>query len=442
MKATPLAEHRANPLDEAPIRARQILVLITAVLLAGLDGFDAMSMSFVAPSLAREWHLGKDVIGLLLASSLAGMAVGAILLSPLADRLGRKKVVLGAILLLTAGAGFSAAATSVPLLIATRLLTGIGIGVMVAMTTLISAEFTNVRRRSVAVAAVATLGFPLGGVLGGLGAAAILKSATWHWVFLSASLSGVALFALVAIALPESPAFIVARRGPDALARVNRVLAGLGQPAMTELPAATDQTATGYRSLFATGIINIVLRLMATTILIATASYYILNWLPQLVVDAGFTPSQGSLVSALAGVLGLLGGVGFAIFASRFAPTKVAATAMAGATVSLAAVGLAPPTIALFVVSAGALSFCLAGTTGMLYSIMADTFPPALRASGIGLVMGAARICSAAGPALAGVMFKHGMTRAEVSLFFAIGPLVAAVLIGTFRHQSHDSGRP
>lgn len=426
----------SNPLDFAPMRLPQVVVLLIAVLLAALDGFDAMSMAFVAPSLAREWHLAKDVIGILLASSLIGMAVGAIALSPLADIFGRKKIILSALAVLIVGAALSAAAVSVPMLMAMRLLTGIGIGSMVAMTTLTSAEFTNVRRRSVAVASVATLGFPLGGVAGGLAASAILKSASWHLVFATASLCGVALFVLVALALPESPAFLIARRAPGALVRANKVLLGLGHAAMAELPPAAARAKGSYRALFAPGMLPIVLRLTATAVLIATSSYYILNWLPLMVVDAGFKPALGSLVSALSGSLGLVGGIGFASFASRFPPTKVAAVAMSGAAVALVAVGLVAPTIVLFVAAGGALSFCLAGTTGMLYAIMADTFPPSMRAAGVGSVMGVARIVSAGGPALAGVMFNHGMTRAGVSLIFAVGPLVAAVLIGTFHHQS------
>lgn len=436
MKPSPPTMAMSNPLDHAPMRVRQIMVLVTAVLLAALDGYDALSMAFVAPALAREWHVAKDVIGVLLASSLAGMAIGAIALSPAADIFGRKKVVLGALLILILGTALSGLATSVPLLAGARVLTGTGIGVMVSMTTLISAEFTNIRRRSLAVAAVATLGFPLGGVTGGLAASAILKNATWHWVFFTGSICGAVLFLVAALALPESPAFLIARRVPDALAKANRVLFGLGQPAMAELPPAADRRQSRYRLLFASEMRPVVLRLMATAILIATSSYYILNWLPQMVVDAGFTPAQGSLVSALSGVIGLLGGIGFAAFASRFPPTRVAAIAMTGAALALVAVGLVPPVIPLFVASAGILGFCLAGTTGMLYSIMADAFPAAMRASGIGLVMGAARIASAGGPALAGVMFAHGMTRAGVSLIFAIGPIVAAILIGTFRHRS------
>src|SRR5260370_351122 len=117
MKAAALGLPTANPLDHAPVRLRQILVLVTAVLLAGLDGYDALSMAFVAPSVAREWHLAKDVIGVLLASSLVGMAIGAIALSPLADIFGRKNIVLVALVLLTTGAALSGIAVSVPLLV-------------------------------------------------------------------------------------------------------------------------------------------------------------------------------------------------------------------------------------------------------------------------------------------------------------------------------------
>lgn len=135
-------------------------------------------------------------------------------------------------------------------------------------------------------------------------------------------------------------------------------------------------------------------------------------------------------------MIGLVGGIGFAAFASRYPPTKIAGVAMAGAALALSALGLVPPVIALIVAAAGVLSFCLAGTTALIYAILADTFPTGLRASGMGCVMGAMRIASAAGPMLAGVMFAHGMTRASVSLMFALGPLVAAWLTVTMPARS------
>ncbi len=435
----PIAAASTNPLDQLPMRARQIWVLVLALLLAALDGYDVLSMAFVAPVIGTEWHVSKDAIGLLLSSSLIGMAVGALGLAPTADVLGRRKVILGALILMIGGSALCAYAPSVPMLVGARGITGVGIGLMIAMTTLVSAEFTNVRRRTLAVAAVATLGTPIGSIIGGLAASALLKSASWHWVFLTGALFGIGLFILVFLLLPETPAFLIARRSPNALELTNRVLAGIGQPAMSELPAATRRPPGLYRPLFAPALRGPVLRLMAIGVLIANSSYYILSWLPQIVVDAGFTAAKGSLVSALAGLVGLVGGVGFAAFSTRFPPTRLAATAMVGAALGLTAVGLVPPIIVLFVVSAGAIGFCLAGTAGLLYSIAADTFPAAVRASGVGLVMGASRIGSSLGPALAGAMFKHGMSRAEVSIIFAIGPVIAALLMGTLRHRSADA---
>ncbi len=419
------------------------MALAIAMIVSALDGFDVLSMAFIAPAVGRDWHAGKDAIGLLLASGLAGMAVGAFGLSPAGDRYGRKPVILGALALMTLGTAVSAAASTVPVLAGARVLTGVGIGTMIAMMTLISAEFSNARRRPLAVAAVATLGTPIGSIIGGVSASYILKTSTWHWVFLTGAIGGVIIMVLVAMALPESPAFLAADRRPGALARLNRVLARLGHPGVSDLPdpAPEVQRARGHiRALFAPGMRSVLLRLMATGALIASASYYVLSWMPQMVVDAGFTASQGSMVSAFSGVLSLVGGMSFAAFASRFPLTRVSAVAMIGAAASLIAVGLVPPSLAFLIAAAGALGLCLAGTAGTLYAIMAEAFPTAIRAAGVGLVTGGLRVGSAAGPALAGLMFAHGMTRAGVSISFAIAPLIAAVLIGTLRPRTDADG--
>lgn len=131
MTTSPTRSIPDNPLESVPMRPRQVLVLVTALLLAALDGFDALSMAFVGPVLSHDWHIGKVILGLLLSSSLAGMAIGAMVLAPIADKLGRRAVVLGAIAILTIGSGLSAAAGSVPALAVSRVLTGIGIGLMV-----------------------------------------------------------------------------------------------------------------------------------------------------------------------------------------------------------------------------------------------------------------------------------------------------------------------
>ena len=244
---------------------------------------------------------------------------------------------------------------------------------------------------------------------------------------------GAVLFILLALALPESVTFLLARRTEAGLRRANRVLSSLGHAVPITASGAGATTRATYADLFKSGGAGATVRLIIVNVLLAMAAYFLLNWLPQLVADAGFPPATGGFVSAASGAIGLAGGLILGVLAARLPAVRLAAAGAAGMGIALAVVGLIPPVLALFVISAGAFSFCLAGTTGVFYGVLASYFPPLLRASGMGLVMGVGRIASAAAPALGGLMFSHGLARGTVSLVFAGGPLVAAVLLLGFR---------
>lgn len=419
-----------DPLGGLPVQRRQLLLLGLILLLAALDGFDSLAMALVAPALSLEWNLGKAVLGMLLSSGLVGMALGSLLLAPIADRFGRRPMVIIGLVVMTLGSLIAAFAPNVSIMAGGRVVTGIGIGVMIPMTTLCAAEFANARRRPLAVAAVATVGFSLGGVLGSLLASVLLQTVGWHWVFLSGAIGGAVLLAPIALLLPETPAFLVARQGPGALQRVNRVLLGFGHPPLEALPQAQQQRRRqSYRALFAPGMAAKTVKLIAINLLVATTTYYIVSWLPQQIADAGFSPSTGSFVSATSHAFGLVGGLLMGALAARFAPTRLAGCMMIGCAAALAVLGLAPPMLAILMTAACAYAFFGVATTGLFYGILAVSFPSLNRASGIGLVMGIGRISSAVGPALAGWMFAEGLSRGTVSTIFACGPLLAAALI-------------
>ncbi len=420
---------KSGPLDLASIGWRQLVILGIALLLAALDGFDALSMSFVAPVVGHNWHLTKDVLGLLLASSLVGMAVGALGVSPLADLVGRRPIVLSAVATLTAGAVLSGISTSGPILGFARFVTGVGIGTMVAMTALIAAEFSNFRLRSLAIALTTSVGFPLGGVIGGFAAGLILRNATWPWIFFAAAFAGAVLFIICAVFLPETPSFLISRQAPGAIGRVNRLLTKLGHPTMMELPMPVERRQSTYRQLFRPEKRATTLSLTTVMILNATAAYFLLNWLPAIVTQAGFSPATGSFVSATAGLLGIVGGLTFGALAIRFRLIPLAAVAIVGIGGFMAAVGVVPGRLSLLLVSAAGFHFCLAGVGGILWAIVAGSYPPSNRASGLGLVMGVGRIASAIGPALGGVLFAHGFSRPEVCLAFAVLPTLAAFIL-------------
>ena len=423
-------------LDAGPMTRGQVVAVVAAVLLAGLDGYDVQAMSFVAPVVSKAWSIDKATLGLVLASSLFGMAGGSIGLSPLADVLGRRPVMLGGVALMTLGSVLSALSHTVGQLAASRVVTGLGIGVMISITTILAAEFASARRRGLAVASTTTF-FGVGGVLGGFAAAGVLRAHTWPWVFAIGALAGAVLLVVAAFALPESPAFLMDRAPKDALRRLNGVLRRLGRPPLSELPEPVRAERASYRALFTQEMAGVTLRFALVYLLVVTAAYYLLSWLPQLVADAGFAPSTGGLVMASSSLVGIPAGLIFGVLAARLGALRLASWGMIGFGASLAALGLVPPVLALLILAASACGFFLQATTAVFYATMASTFPPLTRVSGMGFVMGFGRLFSGIGPFLAGVLFASGWTRPGVSIAFAAAAAAGGlVLIASRRRLS------
>lgn len=415
-------------LDASPMTRAQIMVIAVAVLLSALDGYDVLAMAFVAPVVSHAWRLDKAVLGLLLATSLMGMAFGSIFLSPVADITGRKPVVFGGVALMTVGSLLAAFCHSVPELAACRILTGVGIGVMVPVTATLASEFASAKSRSFAVAAT-TSGFAAGSVMGGLIAAVLLKQYDWPAVFLSGAVVGLVLLPVIAFALPESPTFLISRRKTDALERLNGVLSRMGRPTLVALPETPPAKRASYATLFGPSMIGSTLAYASVMILISTATYYLLNWMPQMIADAGFTPSQGSLVSSLPSLVGVIAGLLWGLAANRFGPARLAAISAAGLGCSMMVFGFMPPVLGLLMLGAGLCGVFAGGSAALFYATMAATMPPLVRVSGIGFVIGMGRVFSAAGPAVAGLLFATGLTRSGVSLIFACAPILAGLLL-------------
>lgn len=411
-------------IDDSPMSRVQVAAIAVTVVLSALDGYDVLSVTFAAPSLSHAWHLGKAAVGVMLSSGLVGMAAGSLGLAPLADRFGRRPIVLMALALMIVGGLWSALSHSVGEIAASRVLTGLGIGVVVAVITPLSAEFSNLKWRQICVAAMA-VGYPIGGVVGGLAAAALLPAYGWTSVFFVKSAVALLMTPAVLVFLPESPAFLLARGRPDALAKINALLSRCGHAAVSALPVPPAPGSSGYRALFARGMAATTLRLTLANGLYVMTVYYVLSWLPQLVADAGFKASTASLVSALANLVGAGGGLLLGVAARRFGLPRLVVGALLGLGLSTALFGFTPPSLPLLFAAAAVCGFFLvAGITG-LYATVAATFTPQSRASGSGFVIGIGRATSATAPYIAGWMFAGGLSRAQVSLTFAGCALLA-----------------
>ena len=403
----------------------QVAAVAVIGALSALDGYDVLSVSFAAPSIAHAWLIGKAALGVVLSSGLVGMAIGCLLLAPLADRWGRRPMVIAALGLMIVGGALSALSGSVAPMAASRILTGLGIGVMVAVITPMAAELANQKRRALAVSAVA-VGYPLGGVAGGLTAAVLLHRFGWPAVFYVKSLVAIGLLPLILLWLPESPAFLMGLGTPAALAKLNAFLARCGHAPVTAIAATPADRVRGYGALFSPGTWPITLRLMAVNGLYAMSAYYVLSWLPAMVADAGYPPATASLVSATANLSGAVGGVLLGVAARWISLRALAIAVILGLAVSMFALGYAPAELTLLTLAAGVCGFFLVAGVSGVYGIIATAFVPHLRASGAGLIMGVGRLMSAIAPYLAGWMFASGLGRGVVSMIFAGLALLAA----------------
>jgi benzoate transport len=414
----------------APMHWRQIVVVAMCIALNALDGFDVLAISFAAPGIAAEWGVDKATLGIVLSMELLGMAAGSVLIGNVADRVGRRPVILGCLTLMAAGMFAAIMASGVTTLSAIRFLTGIGIGGMISTTSAMVAEYSNDKRRGLNVA-LNIAGYSTGAILGGLVASALLASTgDWRSVFMLGGVASAAMIPLAVLFLPESIESLLARRPAGALEAVNRTLTKLGRDAIDALPPLPAVVVKpSIASLFSRNYAWITILLTVAYFAQILFFYYIQKWVPKIVVDLGFDAAQAGRVLVWANVGNLSGAVLIGLLSQRFAVRPLVCASML---IGVAAIGLfglsGADLFRLSLTVAIAAFFINAGVVG-LYPVLAQTYPAALRASGTGFVIGVGRGGSAVGPIVAGALFASGASLLAVSLTMGIGGLIAAAMV-------------
>jgi AAHS family 4-hydroxybenzoate transporter-like MFS transporter len=421
--------------DAGPMSATQKIAVALTLALSALDGYDVLSITFAAPAIAQAWGVGKAALGLILSSGLVGMALGSFLLVPVADVVGRRRMILVSVALMGTGALLSGFAHSLPQLATWRVLTGLGIGTCVAVINPISAEFANARWRPLSVALMA-VGYPAGGVLGGVLAALLLKAYGWPAGFFAGFALALMLLPVVAWLLPESLAFLLNDPRAKSLVRLNILLQRCGYPQLESMPVRAVELRRGYAAIFQPGQLGTTVRVVFVNGLNASIVYYVLSWLPQMVVDAGFNPSKASLVAVVLNLVGIASGVIIGFLARVGGLRRWTVLMIIGFGLSTAAFGSTPSSLALLMLVAGILGFFLFASVAGFYAILADSFTDPARASGVGFVIGVGRVSSAFAPSLAGWLFAAGLGRAEVSAAFGACAIGAAIILATLPNQA------
>lgn len=411
-----------------PMRAFQIRVIAICLIITVIDGFEILVMAFVAPFLAKAWHLSQVEVGYLLSASIFGSALGAVIVSPIADRIGRRLHTLACLALITLGMAASVFVQSVSQMVAARAFTGLFIGGIVASMNILVTEYSSNRRRGVAMG-IYGIGFPLGASLGGFASIALMREFGWRAPFIMGAVITAAMFLAALVWLPESVQYLSEKRPAGALEQYNRIADKLGYARSTELPAplSTPVTRNVGRAIFS----GIMLRRTVFLWLgyaCLTASFYFANtWTAKLVADLTKNPAMGSRIQSLVPLGGVIGALVFAALAARLRPRIVASLVMffgTGAYLLYATmftnIGIAPLLAILVGMAAN-------GGIAAFYAISPPIYPTAVRASGVGLMIGFGRGVSILAPIVVGYLLANGLTPRFLYQAFA-GVLVLAGL--------------
>ncbi len=427
-----------STIDDGAMGVGQWLAVLVTVGLNALDGFDVLSISFASPGIAKDWGIDKAMLGWVLSMELLGMALGSLLLGGVADRVGRRPTILACLVAMAVGMFGAGHAHGVSELLAWRLLTGLGIGGTLAAINAAAAEVSNRRWRNAALALM-VIGYPLGGVVGGLFVQKLLATASWHTVFVCGAWATAAFLPIVWWLVPESVAYLDRRRPPGALEKINGILARFGHPPASALSEAGQ--AAERRS------IADILKpgLLATTVLITfayfahiTSFYFLIKWVPKIVVDMGFAPQAAAGVLTWLNVGGATGGAIFGLIATRIGVKPLTLCVLLGASLMTAWFGRgAADLTSLKTLVAVAGLFTNSAVAG-LYLSFAKVFPTHVRATGTGFAIGVGRGGAALAPIIAGYLFRAGYALPTVALMMASGSLLAAAAVLALRVRDAD----
>ena len=426
--------------DKARMSRFQWTAVFLMVGLNALDGFDVLSISYASPGIAAAWGIDRAALGIVLSMELVGMAFGSLLLGNVADAIGRRKTILGCLLVMSGGMFAAATATDITTLCIYRVITGLGIGGMLASINAAVAEAANAKRRALCVVLMSA-GLPIGSVIGGLISGELLKVYDWPAVFILGGVATAAFIPLVLWLAPESIAFEMHKRSPGALERINRTLKKMGHAAIDALPdVPAIKPKAGLPLLFSKQFAALAILLALAYFMHIITFYYIIKWIPKIVVDMGFAPPTAAGVLVWASIGGSLGALTLGLLTLKARVTALTIGAMLASTAAVIVFGQGWETLQHISIAAAFAGFFTNAPIVGLYAIVAQSFPTQLRATATGFIIGLGRGGAALAPVIAGFLFQAGWSLPTVSIMMGLAATVAAAMLFLARGRIAGAG--
>ena len=419
-------------LNENPFSGYQWLVFALCFFIVLLDGFDTAAIGYIAPSLIKEWGVTKPALAPVLSAALFGLAAGALSAGPLADRWGRKRVLLLSVTVFAMGCLLSSFAADLQALTVWRFVTGMGLGAAMPNAVTLISEYCPDKRRATLTNAM-FCGFPLGAAFGGFLAAWMIPQWGWRSVLVLGGVAPLVLIALMLLFLPESVRYMVANAQPverirAVLSRISATAAQAGSFVMSE----TKQSVAGHSGLrvvlskrYVVGSLMLWLAYFMGLVIF----YALINWMPILFKDAGIEPKTATLISALFP----LGGVGAIFFGwllmDRFNGNKIIAVGYVLTAIAIFAIGYAAGSVALLMAVVFIAGTVMNTAQSSLPALAAGYYPTQGRATGVSWMLGIGRFGGIAGSFLVAELSRQQLGFSAIFAIVAVPGLIAAIAL-------------
>ena len=417
----------------------QLFAVGTCFILNMVDGIDILMMSYLAPAIAKEWTIGAAQLGVVFSAAIAGMMAGALMLAPVADRIGRRPIILFAIALMGGSMFASGFAASITLLIILRFTVGVGIGGILATLAAITSEYSPAKHKTMSVALLQA-GYPIGAMLAGFIVSALLPAHGWRFLMSGAGTLTLFLFPLTFWLLPESLEFLEKRRPRGAMEKIVKLRQKMGLPAFKETSKMYEAPPhVSLNMLFINGRWKQTLILWASFFFCYMTLYFIISWVPRLAIEAGLAPGQAIFAGTSYNLGAFVGGLLMCFFLLKHEARRLVLYFMVAGAASLAVFGVPMSVLATLFV-AFLIGVSVQGGFAGLPPLAAVTYPAEIRSTGIGSAIGIGRAGAVIGPLVGGWLLSIQTPLYVVFITFTLPLFLTGILVMLITSSSKIGG--
>jgi AAHS family 4-hydroxybenzoate transporter-like MFS transporter len=406
-------------------------VIVLSWLITAFDGLDQLMIGFTAPYMRDELHLTNTMIGYLVSAGLVGMTIGGFLFTYIADRVGRRPMIIAAAFAFGILTAATAAASSYHALLFMRFINGIPIGGLIPLAWALNIEFVPRRMRSTVVTII-MVGYSVGGSIVGPLTNLLAPRYGWQGVYLIAGIATLCCAGAL-LGLPESIRFLVIKgRRPERVVRILKRLDAACDATPADRFVLGDEIKAEPRfrigQLFLGNLRFITPLLWLGYLMSSLAIFVMSSWSPIIIESLQFPRRTAALVASISSALSACAALVLMRFTDRQGPGPIAACSISAVPVLLlVGFGFVPHDTFLYVSVLGAI--LMSSMHFGVHSIAGIYYPSAIRASGGGLATSVAKLGAILGPIVGGILLSSGMPVLRIYALLAVCPTVVSICV-------------